>query len=63
MYRYYSKNRPVSIGTYPRKDTFLRMENFDTKQHIREGLWAWGYIEYSEPLTIAEIENYELEGE
>ena len=58
IYRYYSTQRPISLGTYPKRPD-LDIVNFDKKQVI-DGIKAWGYIDYKEPLNIGEKENYEL---
>ena len=62
MYRYYSTQRPVSIGTYP-KDTGEpeTIVNFDQREMVDGGkAQAWGYLEYKEPLTAKQIASYEL---
>lgn len=61
IYRYYSILRPVAPGTFPNKGTLIRIVNFDGGTMIDSiGKMAWGYIEYSYPLTEKDIENYEL---
>ena len=60
MVKYYSTQRPVSPGTFPREGAG-RIVNFDNKQFCEEiGRDAWGYIEYEEPLSAAQMEAYEL---
>ena len=60
MVKYYSTQRPVSPGTFPREGAG-RIVNFDNKQFCEEiGRDAWGYIEYAEPLSAAQMEAYEL---
>ena len=62
MYRYYSTQRPVSIGTYP-KDTGKpeAIVNFDQREPVDGGkAQAWGYLEYKEPLSQKQIDSYEL---
>ncbi len=63
-YRYFSTMRPVSIGTYPNNGKVVEIHNFDSRKMIpkiqRE---AWGYIDYSEPLTEKEALSYELVAE
>lgn len=63
MYRYYSTERPLSIGTYPKpKDNKpVNIENFDLKTYIPEiKCEAYGYIEYENKLTDKQIADYEL---
>lgn len=61
-YRYYSLERPISIGTYPKKVNVINIVNYDNKQLSDEiGRLVWGYIEYSEPLTTQDCNEYELE--
>ena len=58
--KYYSTQRPVSPGTFPRQGAG-QIVNFDNKQFCEEiGRDAWGYIEYEEPLSAAQLEAYEL---
>lgn len=62
-YKYYSTQRPVDLGTFPKPagnapdeivnyDGRIRVEN-DTRL-------AWGHLTYSKPLTAAEQQSYEL---
>lgn len=59
--RYYSIMRPIGPGTYPKAEAVTEIVNFDERRKV-EGvsLPAWGYVEYSEPLTDREAEDYEL---
>lgn len=62
-YRYYSTQRPVSAGAYPKpKDKQVTLiHNFNERQYVGEiGRPAWGYIEYDKPLENADIDGYEL---
>lgn len=64
MKRYYSTQRPVGPGTYPKPkgNRVLKIENFDFREYVREISGpAWGFIEYEKPLTDREAEAYELE--
>lgn len=64
--RYYSTERPVSLGTYPKsKDNKItEIFNYDDKTYIEEiGREAWGYIDYLYPLSNSDIINYELVAE
>ncbi len=60
-YRYYSINRPVGPGTYPNNGKVDDIKNFDTRKHVDMiGRDAWGYIDYSERLSLKEIQQNEL---
>lgn len=64
MTRYYSTQRPVMPGTFP-KPTGNRIErivNFPTRTYIDAPIWrrAWGYIDYEKPLGENEASAYEL---
>lgn len=62
-YRYYSKSRPITPGSYPKPEN-NRVEavfNFDNKTFVEEVKKAvWGYIEYEKPLGHFDIVNHEL---
>lgn len=59
--RYYSTQRPVGPGTFPRQDGKETITNFDGKTYCEEiGREAWGYIDYREPLTPEQSASYEL---
>ena len=62
LYRYYSTQRPVSIGTYPKENGDpVNIVNFDRREPVDGGkMQAWGYLEYSEPLTAKQQAAYEL---
>ncbi len=63
LYRYYSTQRPVDIGTYPKPpgNRPVHIENFDSRILSDNGkLLAWGYLEYERPLTEEQYRNYEL---
>ena len=61
--RYYSTQRPVGPGTFPKPDgnKVLEIHNFDRKIYCevidRE---AWGYIDYEHPLSSKQEADYEL---
>ena len=60
---YFSTERPVSIGTYPKPqgNRVDAIVNFDEAIFVAEiGRYAWGYIEYEHPLTAEQAEAYEL---
>lgn len=60
MVRYFSTQRPVSPGSYPRGGA-LKAVNFEEKTFCEEiGREAWGVIEYAAPLPAAEAAEYEL---
>ena len=62
-YRYYSTQRPVGPGTYPKPadNAVAEILNFDDRQAVEEGkLQAWGYVEYEKPLSAEDMHNYEL---
>lgn len=59
--RYYSTQRPVGPGTYPRQGGTETVTNFNGKIFCEEiGREAWGYIEYREPITPEQAKAYEL---
>lgn len=62
-YRYYSTQRPVTPGAYPKpKDNpAVSIHNFDNREYVPE-IWraAWGYVEYDKPLDGKDIYSYEL---
>ncbi len=59
--RYYSTQRPVGPGTYPRQGGTETVTNFDGPTYCEEiGREAWGYIEYREPITPEAARAYEL---
>ena len=63
LYRYYSTQRPVDIGTYPKSLTNppTKVENYDGRLHVEGGAFlAWGEIHYAHPLTEGELRSYEL---
>lgn len=67
---YYSTQRPVSPGTFPKPDKndprwegveLIQIYNFDYREYIPEiGQRAWGYIEYSGRIPVQEALDYEL---
>ncbi len=61
MYRYYSTQRPVAPGSFPRPSTAQNVHNFDTRQMVESiNRPAWGYVDYPCPLTEKEQADYEL---
>ncbi len=60
--RYYSTQRPISIGTYPNRNV-VSIHNFLARQWSDEiNRYAWGWIDYSQPLPPIEAKSYELIG-
>ena len=62
-YKYYSTQRPVSIGTFP-KDTGnppIRFENYNGRTWVEcNTRLAWGELVYAKPLSDKELRDYEL---
>ena len=62
-YKYYSTQRPVDIGTFPKTEanTPVRIVNFDVRESVESGnIRAWGFLIYDAPLTYEQIDKYEL---
>lgn len=62
-YRYYSTQRPVSLGTYPKPqgNKVLNVENFEERTFCEQvGIEAWGYIEYELPVSDVLLRDFEL---
>lgn len=61
-YRYYSTQRPVDIGTFPKTENGpSEIVNFDKRERVENGTFqAWGYLLYHAPLTEKQIYDYEL---
>ncbi|MDE7244134.1 MAG: hypothetical protein K2O18_09185 [Oscillospiraceae bacterium] len=63
METYYSTQRPIGPGTYPKPEgnEVVEIHNFDGKTYCEElGREAWGYITYEQPLTPEQVSSYEL---
>jgi len=60
--RYYSTQRPVDIGTYPKSaGEPIRIRNYNNRIRIEPwGFLAWGYLEYADPLDARQADDYEL---
>ena len=64
--RYFSTQRPVAPGAFPKPadNKVLAVDNFDTfdgrKLCPAIGLEAYGYIDYEKPLTAEQSADYEL---
>lgn len=62
-YRYYSTQRPVDIGTFPKPpdNAPLAFTNYDQRQEVEGGtMRAWGVLYYEKPLTQRQMDDYEL---
>lgn len=62
VYKYYSTQRPVDIGTFPKTEGGpARIVNFDGRNAVEHGRFrAWGYLLYRAPLTEKQMGDYEL---
>lgn len=58
VYRYYCQFRPPMPGAIPR-DGLVNIDDYDYPQSFN-GISAWGFAEYSRPLTEKEVHDYEL---
>lgn len=64
-YRYYSTQRPVNLGTFPKPpdNPVVEIHNYDAESRVpvENGMiQAWGYVEYQKPLTEQQASDYEL---
>lgn len=61
-YKFYSTQRPVDIGTFPKTENGpLYLVNFDKRESVEQGRFlAWGYLVYDAPLTEKQMADYEL---
>lgn len=63
LYKYFSTQRPVDIGTFPKPSQNApdEIKNYDKRVPVEGGAFmAWGYLTYTRPLTEQDIYNYEL---
>lgn len=62
IYNYFSTQRPVDIGTFPKESGEpLSFVNFGERLSVEDGAFrAWGILTYSAPLTEKQIADYEL---
>ena len=63
LYRYYSTQRPVDIGTFPKPPYNAPDEivNYDQRVPVEGGAFlAWGHLAYTRPLTEKQVSDYEL---
>ena len=56
--KYYMLERPVSIGTQPRKG-FMDFINYDNKTNVN-GVFAWAEVYYNRLLDEKELAEYEM---
>ena len=62
-YKYYSTQRPIDIGTYPKPPAAPEVELvfYDQRKPVENGTaLAWGELIYDAPLTPEQVSNYEL---
>lgn len=63
LYKYYSTQRPVDIGTFPKPPHNAPDEivNYDQRIPVEGGAFlAWGHLTYTRPLTERQAADYEL---
>ena len=63
VFKYYSTQRPIDIGTYPKlpNDPQVEMTFLSGRQPVESGtVLAWGVLAYNAPLSPKQIEDYEL---
>ena len=59
--RYYSTERPIGPGTFPRQGTETITNFFGGKIYCEEiDREAWGFIEYRQPISPKDAKDYEL---
>lgn len=60
MYKYYSTQRPVMPGTFPKRG-MAEFENYDSRKQVEEiGRPAWAELYYDRELSKEELRDYEL---
>lgn len=62
-YRYFSTQRPVDIGTYPKSgfNAPIEIRNYSGRMWVENDTrLAWGELIYARPLTAGEQSDYEL---
>ncbi len=63
LYKYYSTQRPVDIGTFPKPPHNPPDEivNYDQRVPVEGGAFlAWGHLTYTKPLTEKTVADYEF---
>lgn len=64
-YKYYSTQRPIEPGSYPKPQDNPPLEivnySVDSRIPVEDGaLRAWGELTYAAPLTVEQMDSYEL---
>jgi len=63
LYKYYSTQRPVDIGTFPKppRNAPDEIVNYDQRVPVENGSFlAWGHLTYTRPLTKRQASDYDL---
>lgn len=63
LYKYYSTQRPVDIGTFPKppRNAPDEIVNYEGRVPVEGGAFqAWGHLTYTRPLSHQDIQSYEL---
>ena len=63
LYKYYSTQRPVDIGTFPKppRNAPDEIVNYDQRVPVEGSAFlAWGHLTYTKPLTEKQASDYEL---
>ena len=63
FFKYYSTQRPVDIGTFPKppRNAPDEIVNYDQRVPVENGSFlAWGHLTYTRPLTKRQASDYEL---
>ena len=63
LYHYYSTQRPIDIGTYPKtpENPLVEFTNYDGRMYVEHDTrMAWGVLAYAAPLTKQQMDDYEL---
>ena len=63
LYKYYSTQRPVDIGTFPKPPHNAPDEivNYEGRVWVENDTrLAWGHLTYTKPLTEKQVSDYEL---
>lgn len=62
-YKYYSTQRPIDIGTYPKllEAPLVELVFYDRRRPVEHGtVQAWGELIYDVPLSPEQVSAYEL---
>lgn len=63
VFRYYSTQRPIDIGTHPNlpNNPIVDITSFVKREPVESGtVMAWGILAYNTPLSPQQIADYEL---